>query len=103
MAYFCQAATQVPLQSYRYQLNVLPDGERDGTLDATRNGCATVVHADIRGLVTSGQICVAGAAFALGSEINRHAFFRTHAECTNNVVEVSPVAAAAPRSPSGIS
>ena len=60
MAYFCQEATQIPLQSYRCQSNPLPDGERDGAIDATREGCATVVHADIRGLDTSRQIYVAG-------------------------------------------
>ena len=41
-----------------------------------------------------------GAAFALGTEITRHAL--PHARLTNNVFEGSPVAAAAPRSPSGI-
>ena len=41
-----------------------------------------------------------GAAFALGSEIARHAL--PHTWRTNNVAEGSPVAAAAPRSPSGI-
>ena len=42
-----------------------------------------------------------GASFGLGSEINRHVFVRTHGDCTNNVFEDSPVAAAAPRSRSG--
>jgi hypothetical protein len=60
MAYFCQVATKVPLQFYRYPSNPLPDGERGGAIDATREGCATVVHADIRGLDTSRQIYVAG-------------------------------------------
>jgi len=40
------------------------------------------------------------AAFALGTEIALQAL--PHARPTNNVVEDSPVAAAAPRSPSGI-
>ena len=60
MAYFCQVAKKIPLQSCRFQSNPLPDGERGGAIDATRKGCATVVHADIRGLGTSRQIYVAG-------------------------------------------
>jgi hypothetical protein len=60
MAYLCQEATPIPLRLYRCQSNPLPDGERDGAFDATREGCATVVHADIRGLDTSRQIYVAG-------------------------------------------
>jgi hypothetical protein len=52
MAYFCQATTKIPLQSNRFDSNPLPDGERGGAIDATREGCATVVHADIRGLDT---------------------------------------------------
>ena len=59
MASLCQEAEFIPLQ-LQMSLVSLPDGERDGAVIATRNGCATVVHADIRGLVTSGQICVAG-------------------------------------------
>ena len=41
-----------------------------------------------------------GAAFALGTEIAVQTL--PQARLTNNVVEDSPVAAAAPRSPSGI-
>ena len=60
MVYFCQEATQIPLQSNKCDSNLLPDGEHDGAFDATREGSATVVHADIRGLDTSRQIYVAG-------------------------------------------
>ena len=54
MAYLCQVAKTIPLQSYRFQSNPLPDGERDGAIDATRKGCATLVHADIREGLGSG-------------------------------------------------
>jgi hypothetical protein len=35
-------------------------GNATESLVATRDGCATVVHADMRGLITSRQVFVAG-------------------------------------------
>ena len=59
MASLCQEAVTNPLQLQIYESRCRT-GNATEPVVATRNGCATVVHADMRGLVTSRQIYVAG-------------------------------------------
>src|SRR5450631_1743307 len=56
MASLCQVAARVPLQVQMCISIRCGTGNATEPLVSTRVGCATVVHADIRGLDTSRQI-----------------------------------------------
>ena len=60
MASLCQEAARIPPAVADVMNTRCRTGNATEPLVATREGCATVAHADIRGLDTSRQIYVAG-------------------------------------------
>ena len=60
MASLCQEAAPIPLRMQMLMNTRCRTGNATEPEVATHEGCATVVHADMRGLVTSRQIYVAG-------------------------------------------